>query len=226
MRKSMWLLSAGLVALSMPAYAQETDTDAGGAQPTQGATAEAAAVDNQDVDRAGADTAKSSSRRPGVTKRCRTFRWRFRRSPPNASELAAQAIFAQLTQLSPSCWFLDLVGSRCGRARIRGIGTVGDNPGLESSVAVFIDGVYRSRTGVGLTELGAIDRIEVLRGPQGTLFGRNASAGLISIITAKPKFKTESAASSASAIMISAAPKPTPPAVSAKRSLPASTACG
>ena len=50
MRKSMWLLSAGLVALSMPAYAQETDTDAGGAQPTQGATAEAAAVDNQAVE--------------------------------------------------------------------------------------------------------------------------------------------------------------------------------
>ena len=42
-----------------------------------------------------------------------------------------------------------------GVARIRGVGTVGDNPGLESSVAVFIDGVYRSRTGVGLTELGA-----------------------------------------------------------------------
>ena len=50
MRKSMWLLSAGLVALSMPAYAQETDTDAGGAQPTQGATAEAAAVDYQAVE--------------------------------------------------------------------------------------------------------------------------------------------------------------------------------
>jgi len=96
----------------------------------------------------------------------------------------------QLTQLSPSL----LVSSTSseaggGAARIRGVGTVGDNPGLESSVAVFIDGVYRSRTGVGLTELGAIDRIEVLRGPQGTLFGRNASAGLISIITAKPKFQ-------------------------------------
>ena len=73
-----------------------------------------------------------------------------------------------------------------GGARIRGIGTVGDNPGLESSVATFVDGVYRNRAGVGLTELGAIDRIEVLRGPQGTLFGRNASAGLIHVITAKP----------------------------------------
>jgi iron complex outermembrane recepter protein len=95
-----------------------------------------------------------------------------------------------LNQLSPSL----LVSSTsseagAGGARIRGIGTVGDNPGLESSVATFVDGVYRNRAGVGLTELGAIDRIEVLRGPQGTLFGRNASAGLISIITAKPEFK-------------------------------------
>src|SRR6185437_17030095 len=76
-------------------------------------------------------------------------------------------------------------------ARIRGIGTVGDNPGLEGSVATYIDGVYRSRTGVALTELGPLDRIEVLRGPQGTLFGRNTSAGLISIITAKPRFTPE-----------------------------------
>ena len=94
-----------------------------------------------------------------------------------------------LNQLSPSL----LVSSTsseaaAGGARIRGIGTVGDNPGLESSVATFVDGVYRSRAGVGLTELGAIDRIEVLRGPQGTLFGRNASAGLISVITTKPSF--------------------------------------
>ncbi|PNB53105.1 hypothetical protein C1X77_26670, partial [Pseudomonas sp. GW531-E2] len=75
-----------------------------------------------------------------------------------------------------------------GSARIRGIGTVGDNPGLESSVATFIDGVYRSRTGAGLNDLGEIDRIEVLRGPQGTLFGRNASAGLLNIITKQPSF--------------------------------------
>ena len=47
MRKSAWLLSAGLLALSVPAYAQETDTDGTAAQPTEGATSEAAAVDNQ-----------------------------------------------------------------------------------------------------------------------------------------------------------------------------------
>ncbi|MCA3255253.1 MAG: TonB-dependent receptor [Alphaproteobacteria bacterium] len=95
----------------------------------------------------------------------------------------------QLNQLSPSL-LVSSTSSEAGAgvARIRGIGTVGDNPGLESSVAVFIDGVYRNRSGVALTELGAIDRIEVLRGPQGTLFGRNASAGLLNIVTAKPSF--------------------------------------
>jgi len=94
----------------------------------------------------------------------------------------------QLNQLAPSLLVSSATNESSAVARIRGIGTVGENPGLESSVAVFIDGVYRSRTGVGLTELGEIDRIEVLRGPQGTLFGRNASAGLINIITAKPRF--------------------------------------
>ncbi len=93
----------------------------------------------------------------------------------------------QLTQLAPSL-LVSSSSSEAGAAgaRIRGIGTVGDNPGLESSVAVFIDGVYRSRPGTALTELGAVDQIEVLRGPQGTLFGRNASAGLINITTARP----------------------------------------
>ncbi|MBW8735290.1 MAG: TonB-dependent receptor plug domain-containing protein, partial [Asticcacaulis sp.] len=73
-------------------------------------------------------------------------------------------------------------------ARIRGVGTVGDNPGLESSVGVVIDGVYRPRNGVGFEDLGEMERIEVLKGPQGTLFGKNTSAGVINIITKKPQF--------------------------------------
>ncbi len=74
-------------------------------------------------------------------------------------------------------------------ARIRGIGTVGDNPGLESSVGVVIDGVYRPRNGVGFGDLGNVSRIEVLKGPQGTLFGKNTSAGVISVITKEPSFE-------------------------------------
>ncbi|MGV9007733.1 MAG: TonB-dependent receptor [Brevundimonas sp.] len=72
--------------------------------------------------------------------------------------------------------------------RIRGVGTVGDNPGLESSVGVVIDGVYRSRNSVGFGDLGELARIEVLKGPQGTLFGKNTSAGVINIITEAPSF--------------------------------------
>lgn len=71
-------------------------------------------------------------------------------------------------------------------ARIRGIGTVGDNPGLESSVGVNIDGVYRPRNGVAFGDLGEIEQIEVLYGPQGELFGKNNDAGVINITTKKP----------------------------------------
>ena len=95
-----------------------------------------------------------------------------------------------LSQLNPSLLVSSTGSESNTSARIRGVGTVGDNAGLESSVAIFIDGVYRSRTGVGMNELGEIERVEVLRGPQGTLFGRNASAGLLHIITKKPQFDT------------------------------------
>ena len=94
----------------------------------------------------------------------------------------------ELNQVAPSLLVSSTGNEANGSARIRGIGTVGDNPGLESSVAVFVDGVYRSRSGSALSELGPLDRVEILRGPQGTLGGRNASAGLISIYTAPPEF--------------------------------------
>ncbi|OHE85388.1 MAG: TonB-dependent receptor [Lysobacterales bacterium RIFOXYA1_FULL_69_10] len=75
-------------------------------------------------------------------------------------------------------------------ARIRGVGTVGDNAGLESSVGIVIDGVYRPRNGVGFGDLGEIERIEVLKGPQGTVFGKNTSAGVINVITKRPDYTT------------------------------------
>jgi iron complex outermembrane recepter protein len=103
----------------------------------------------------------------------------------------------QLGQVAPSLLVSGATSEVNFTARIRGIGTVGENPGLESSVGLFIDGVYRSRTGVGLSELGDIERVEVLRGPQGTLFGRNSTAGLINIVTKGPKFDRFSAKASA-----------------------------
>ena len=70
--------------------------------------------------------------------------------------------------------------------RIRGIGTALFGQGNESSVSVVVDGVVAVRSAQGFSELADIERIEVLRGPQGTLFGKNASAGLISVTTARP----------------------------------------
>ncbi len=71
---------------------------------------------------------------------------------------------------------------------IRGIGTAGDNPGFEPAVGVFVDGVFRARAGLALAEMPPIERVEVLRGPQGTLLGRNTSAGALSITTEGPSF--------------------------------------
>ena len=69
---------------------------------------------------------------------------------------------------------------------IRGFGNGANNAGVEPSVGVFIDGVYRSRTASSIADLPNLERIEVIKGPQSTLFGKNASAGVINVVTAKP----------------------------------------
>ena len=73
---------------------------------------------------------------------------------------------------------------------IRGFGNGGNNYGIEPAVGLFIDGVYRSRAAAQISDLPALERIEVLSGPQSTLFGKNASAGVVSIVTETPQFET------------------------------------
>jgi iron complex outermembrane recepter protein len=94
-----------------------------------------------------------------------------------------------LAVLTPGLLVTSTTNEGSTTARIRGVGTVGDNAGLESSVGIVIDGVYRPRNGVGFGDLGDVERIEVLKGPQGTLFGKSATAGVINILTAAPSFK-------------------------------------
>ena len=73
---------------------------------------------------------------------------------------------------------------------IRGFGNGANNPGIEPSVAVFVDGVYLSRSQARISDLPNIQQIEVLKGPQSTLYGKNASAGVISVTTKAPEFES------------------------------------
>ncbi|MBD1587409.1 TonB-dependent receptor [Pseudomonas typographi] len=66
---------------------------------------------------------------------------------------------------------------------VRGVGTISTSPGVEPSVATVIDGVVYGRPGQATLDLLDVERIEVLRGPQGTLFGRNASAGVLNVVS-------------------------------------------
>ena len=90
--------------------------------------------------------ATSSSPPRAAARSSRTCRSPSPRSAASRCRIAAPPTSAQLNQLAPSLLVSSTGTEANGSARIRGIGTVGDNPGLESSVAVFVDGVYRSRT--------------------------------------------------------------------------------
>ena len=71
--------------------------------------------------------------------------------------------------------------------RVRGMGTPSVNAGLEGSVGLFIDGVYLPRPGLAYVDLLDVARVEVMRGPQGTLFGKNTSAGAVHVISKRPQ---------------------------------------
>jgi len=91
-----------------------------------------------------------------------------------------------LQSVVPSLRVSQLQNSTNTNFVIRGFGNGANNPGIEPSVGVFIDGVYRSRSAGAISDLPSLERVEVLRGPQSTLFGKNASAGVINIVTRKP----------------------------------------
>lgn len=90
--------------------------------------------------------------------------------------------------LVPSLYFSQSQGPVQSNVSIRGVGSSGGVAGLEPSVGIYVDGVYLDRTSIGVADFNDIERIEVLRGPQGTLFGKNTPAGLINFITKRPEF--------------------------------------
>ncbi|HLO94847.1 MAG TPA: TonB-dependent receptor plug domain-containing protein, partial [Burkholderiaceae bacterium] len=77
---------------------------------------------------------------------------------------------------------------------LRGIGTLDFGIGTDSPVGMYVDGVYAGKTGGALLNFNDVKRIEVLKGPQGTLFGRNSAGGAISIVTNEPQFERKGSA--------------------------------
>ncbi len=91
-----------------------------------------------------------------------------------------------LFKISPSIQVIGGSSSGSSGIKIRGIGNPGLGEGIEPSAGVMIDGVYAGYSGSSLADLYDVARVEVLRGPQGTLFGKNATAGLVSVTSNLP----------------------------------------
>jgi iron complex outermembrane receptor protein len=93
-----------------------------------------------------------------------------------------EAISAQV----PTVNFRTNASNKDAALFIRGVGTISTSPGVEPTVSTVLDGVVTARPGQATLDLVDVDRIEILRGPQGTLFGKNASAGVINIVSRAP----------------------------------------
>jgi iron complex outermembrane receptor protein len=103
-----------------------------------------------------------------------------------ALELANITAAADIKRLAPSLQYSENTSVRGTSFQIRGVGTQSFSNGLEQSVGTVVDGVAMTRNGMGNGDLLDVDHVEVLRGPQGMLFGKNASAGVVSIISRRP----------------------------------------
>jgi len=170
MTRKLAAFAGGLMAcsaLTTPAFAQDTDTETEAPVVRDGnviiVTATRRAQDVQDIPLA-------------VT-------------AISPQQLEAQRVvnIQQISALAPSFTASQAqLASGSVVLRVRGIGTTSNNIGFESAVGIFIDGAYQSRPGVALSEFVDVERVEVLRGPQGTLFGRNTSAGALNITNVRP----------------------------------------
>jgi iron complex outermembrane receptor protein len=106
--------------------------------------------------------------------------------PGSAMEEAQVKNAAELATLLPTLNVQASSGPSTSSFNIRGIGTQAFSPGVDPSVSTMLDGVVMGRSGMAFLDLVDIERVEVLRGPQGTLYGKNASGGVVHIITKDP----------------------------------------
>lgn len=106
----------------------------------------------------------------------------------SAADLASSDVVSttSLSLAVPGLMFMQ--GANTATPFIRGVGSTTNSVGAEGAVSTYIDGVYVTSLNATLFELNNVERVEVLKGPQGTLFGRNATGGVVQIITKEPSF--------------------------------------
>ena len=95
--------------------------------------------------------------------------------------------FAELSTLLPSVVFSSQQSPVQSNVGIRGVTTAGGSAALEPSVGIYVDGVFTDRTSIGISDFNDIAAVEVLRGPQSTLFGNASPAGIINFVTRRPE---------------------------------------
>jgi outer membrane receptor protein involved in Fe transport len=96
-----------------------------------------------------------------------------------------------IANIVPSLSVVQTIGPVNQSYRIRGMGSDANIPTFEPDVALFVDGVYMPRSGLSVDDLVEIQRVEVLEGPQSTLYGKNATAGVINVVTTPPAKQLE-----------------------------------
>ncbi len=107
----------------------------------------------------------------------------------SAIQEAGVTDISDVAALVPSLTVSQNINPFSAAIRIRGFGTSQNDPSLEASVAFILDGVYMGSSGLGMSDLTDIERIEVLQGPQGTLYGKNSNAGVVSVTTKTPNIE-------------------------------------
>ena len=103
---------------------------------------------------------------------------------------ANRTTIASIVQEVPSVTFRQQGGNKDSTIFVRGIGTISTSPGVEPTVSTVVDGVVYARPGQATLDLLDIEHIEILRGPQGTLFGKNASSGVLNVVGRKSTQQT------------------------------------